>query len=481
MTSLTPRARSGDASKLGATPHSGGVNFAVAYDLGRFPAQWREWNGRYRDFMRDYWRGADVGVAEFATRFSGSSDLYGRARRRPTASVNLITVHDGFTLRDLVSYNRKHNEPNGEGNRDGSDDNRSWNCGAEGPTVDGEVNALRARQSRAMLTTLLLSFGMPLLLGGDEMGRTQRGNNNAYCQDNEISWFDWDAADMGLREYTARLMALRGEHPVFRRQRYLTGAEAAELGWYSPAGTPMTGQQWADQRAHAVAVYLDGADDPDEAADGTLLVDDDFLVLVNAWRGPVTFTVPEVRPGAPTAQSWFTELDSYDPAVPAPAELQRPRHAGDQLVVRPRSLTVLRASQELSRTYRAASNRPAVFRARGRPLTQGDRGEDPREQHQPRRQVQRRVHAVAERGVCGPDHLADDRAVGGVVADVRALHLPGLDELEDERLVGNGDAELLKMDREARVDLGEDERAQDRDAGDGADLPAGVGGPGGHA
>jgi len=192
---------------------------------------------------------------------------------------------------------------------------------------------------------LLLSFGLPLLLGGDEMGRTQRGNNNAYCQDNEISWFDWDAADAGLREYTARLIALRREHPVFRRRKYLTGAEAAELGWYSPAGTPMTGQQWADQTAHAVAVYLDGADDPDEAADGTLLIDDDFLVLVNAWRDPVTFTVPEVRPGAPAAQSWFTELDSYDPAVSAPAEPERPRHAGDQLVIRPRSLTVLRASQ----------------------------------------------------------------------------------------------------------------------------------------
>jgi glycogen operon protein len=460
-------------AKLIAEPWD--VGQADSYDLGRFPAQWREWNGRYRDCMRDFWRGADVGVAEFATRFSGSSDLYGRARRRPTASVNLITVHDGFTLRDLVSYNRKHNEPNGEGNRDGSDDNRSWNCGAEGPTDDSEVNALRARQSRAMLTTLLLSFGMPLLLGGDEMGRTQRGNNNAYCQDNEISWFDWDAADMGLRGYTARLIALRREHPVFRRQKYLTGAEAAELGWYSPAGTPMTGQQWADKTAHAVAVYLDGADEPDEAPDGTLMVDDDFLVLVNAWWGPVTFTVPEVRP---TAQSWFTELDSYDPAVPA---VQEPRHAGDQLVVRPRSLTVLRASQDLSRTHAAVSNRPAVFRARGRPLTQGDRGEDPREQHQAGRHIQRQVHAVTERGVGGPDHLADDRAVGGVVADVRANHLPGLDELEDERLVANRNAELLKMNREARVDLGEDQRAQDRDASDRADLPAGVGGPGRHA
>ena len=338
-------------AKLIAEPWD--VGQADSYDLGRFPAQWREWNGRYRDCVRDFWRGRDVGVAEFATRFSGSSDLYGGARRRPTASVNLITVHDGFTLRDLVSYDRKHNEANGEDNRDGTDDNRSWNCGAEGPTDDPEIGALRDRQCRAMLGTLLLSFGMPLLLGGDEMGRTQRGNNNGYCQDNEISWFDWASADTELREYTRRLIALRRAHPVFRRQKYLTGAEAAELGWYSAAGTPVTPLQWADPTMHAIAVYLDGADDPDEAADGTLLVDDDFLVLVNAWREPVTFTVPEVHPAR---QRWRTELDSYDPA--APAARKRPRRAGDRMKVRPRSLVVLRSSRRLSGTE-------AWLRARG--------------------------------------------------------------------------------------------------------------------
>ena len=169
-----------------------------SYDLGGFPPVWREWNGKYRDTMRDFWRSHPVGLGEFANRFAGSSDLYGGARRRPTASVNLITVHDGFTLRDLVSYNDKHNEANGESNRDGTSDNNSWNCGAEGPTSDPAVLALRARQSRAMLTTLLLSFGIPMLLGGDEMGRTQQGNNNAYCQDNEIAWFDWSAADTEL-------------------------------------------------------------------------------------------------------------------------------------------------------------------------------------------------------------------------------------------------------------------------------------------
>jgi glycogen operon protein len=288
--------------------------------------------------MRDFWRGRDVGVAEFATRFSGSSDLYGAARRRPTASVNLITVHDGFTVRDLVSYDHKDNEANGEENRDGTDDNRSWNCGAEGPTADPDVNALRARQARAMLSTLLLSFGLPLLLGGDELGRTQGGNNNAYCQDNATSWFDWEAADNELRGYVRRLLALRRAHPVFRRQRFLTGAETADLGWYSSAGTAVTDEQWADPTMHAIAVYLDGTDAPDEAEDGTPLLDDDFLVLVNGWREPVTFTLPDVRE---IAQTWFVELDSYDPGVSAAREF--PRHTGDQMVARARSVTVLRA------------------------------------------------------------------------------------------------------------------------------------------
>ena len=323
-------------AKLIAEPWD--VGQADSYDLGRFPAQWREWNGRYRDSMRDFWRSHDVGVAEFATRFTGSSDLYGSDRRRPTASVNLIAVHDGFTLRDLVSYDAKHNEANGEDNEDGTDDNRSWNCGAEGQTDDPGINALRERQSRAMLATLLLSFGVPLLLGGDELGRTQGGNNNAYCQDNEISWFDWAGADAGLRDFTKRVIALRQEHPVFRRRRFLTGADAAELGWYSSSGHPMTLPEWGDPLMHAVAVYLDGTDAPDEADDGTLMLDDDFLILVNAFWEPVTFTIPAARK-AP--QTWFVELDSYDTAVSAARVF--PLHTGDAAVVRPRSLTVLRA------------------------------------------------------------------------------------------------------------------------------------------
>jgi glycogen operon protein len=323
-------------AKLIAEPWD--VGQGDSYDLGKFPGQWREWNGKYRDGMRDYWRSKDVGVAEFATRFTGSSDLYGAARRRPTASVNLITVHDGFTLRDLVSYDRKHNEANDEENRDGTDDNRSWNCGAEGPTDDADVNALRGRQARAMLSTLLLSFGMPMLLGGDEIGRTQGGNNNAYCQDNEISWFDWEAADNGLRDFVKRLLELRRSHPVFRRQRFLTGADAAELGWCASTGTGVTDEQWVDPTMHAMAIYLDGTNAPDQAQDGTPLLDDDFLILVNAWWEPVTFTLPPVRE---TTQTWFIELDSYDPAVSAAREF--PRHTGDQVVACPRSLTVLRA------------------------------------------------------------------------------------------------------------------------------------------
>jgi len=309
-----------------------------SYDLGRFPPAWREWNGKYRDTMRDFWRSHPVGIGEFATRFCGSSDMYRRTQRRPTASVNLITVHDGFTLRDLVSYDAKHNEANGESNRDGTDDNRSWNCGAEGPAGDPAVLALRTRQSRAMLATLLLSFGVPMLLGGDEMGRTQQGNNNAYCQDNEITWFDWAHQDAGLLEFTRWLIALRKAHPVFRRSRFLAGAEAAELRWFTPAGTEMTGADWSDPNALAIALYLDGSDDPDRAADGTWLVDDDFMVLVNAWWQPLEFVLPATRPQA----GWRVEIDTYDPASQA-GPAGKDRAAGDAVTAGPRSVVLLRS------------------------------------------------------------------------------------------------------------------------------------------
>ncbi|MGO9293382.1 MAG: glycogen debranching protein GlgX [Streptosporangiaceae bacterium] len=324
-------------AKLVAEPWD--VGQLDSYDLGRFPPAWREWNGRYRDTMRDFWRSNPVGIGEFAARFCGSADLYGRARRRPTASVNLITVHDGFTLRDLVSYNGKHNEANGWDNRDGTDGNHSWNCGAEGPAADPEVLALRARQSRAMLATLLLSFGVPMLLGGDEMGRSQQGNNNAYCQDNEVSWFDWSAPDTGLLNFTRRLIALRRGHPVFRRRRFLAGAQAAQLRWFIPAGTEMTAADWSNATALAITLYLDGSDDPDEAADGTLLVDDDFLVMVNAWWEPLEFTVPATRPEA----AWQVVVDTFDPAAPGGPAAPAAWRAGDPITIGPRSLAVLSA------------------------------------------------------------------------------------------------------------------------------------------
>jgi isoamylase len=319
-------------AKLVAEPWD--VGQMDSYDLGRFPPLWREWNGKYRDTMRDFWRSHPVGIGEFANRFTGSADLYATVGRRPTASVNLITVHDGFTLADLVSYNDKHNEANGENNRDGTSDNNSWNCGAEGPATDPDILALRARQSRAILTTLMLSFGVPMLLGGDEMGRTQDGNNNAYCQDNETTWFDWASADTALLDYTRNLIAFRRAHPVFRRRRFLAGTEASELGWFTPGGAPMDGANWADPGARALAIYLDGSGAPDRAEDGTLLTDHDFLVLVNSWWEPLSFVLPAVRPDA----EWHAEIDSYDPAAPAGAGK---RQAGDQVTVGPRSIVVL--------------------------------------------------------------------------------------------------------------------------------------------
>ncbi len=324
-------------AKLIAEPWD--VGRADSYDLGRFPPLWSEWNGRYRDVVRDFWRSHDGLLGEFAARFSGSSDLYAAAGRRPTASVNLVTVHDGFTLADLVAYNSKHNQANGEANRDGTDDNRSWNCGAEGPTTEPAVLELRDRQRRALLTTLLLSFGVPMLLGGDELGRTQQGNNNAYCQDNPITWFDWSAPDQELLGFTSRLIAIRRAHPVFRRRRFLTGAEAAELAWYTPAGAPMTPADWQYPSARSVAVYLDGADAPDRAADGTPLTDDDFLLLVNAWWEPLDFLIPATR----TDQRWEPEIDTYEPSgAAAPGTLV----AGDHLTVRPRSIVLLHAPQQ---------------------------------------------------------------------------------------------------------------------------------------
>jgi glycogen operon protein len=243
--------------------------------------------------MRDFWR-TQANAAQFASRFTGSSDLYRDDGRKPFASINFITAHDGFTLRDLVSYNDKHNEANGEENKDGTDDNRAWNHGVEGSTDDPEINTLRARQQRNFLTTLLLSQGVPMLLGGDEFGRTQNGNNNAWCQDNELSWFHWDEADGDLLAFLQRLIRLRQSHPVFRRQKFLTGGEVRGSGlpdvwWFRPDGRRMTQKDWHRHDAHTLGVFLNGREITDRTAEGGEIVDDSFLLIFNAYGGEITF------------------------------------------------------------------------------------------------------------------------------------------------------------------------------------------------
>jgi isoamylase len=293
------------------------------YQVGNFPVLWAEWNGLYRDTMRDFWR-AESNVAQFASRFTGSSDLYQSDGRTPYASINFITAHDGFTLRDLVSYNEKHNEANGEDGKDGTDDNRSWNHGVEGETDDPAIAALRARQQRNFLTTLFLSQGVPMLLGGDELGRTQRGNNNAWCQDNEISWYDWASADSGLLEFTKRLIRLRQEHPVFRRASFLTGREVRGSGlpdvwWFRPDGRRMTQKDWQRQDAHSLGVFLNGLEIPNRTGDGKEIVDDSFLLLFNAYGDAITFTLPTRRFGVRWSVEIATGSGAPDGVVPARA------------------------------------------------------------------------------------------------------------------------------------------------------------------
>jgi isoamylase len=313
-----------------------------SYDVGRFPALWSEWNGRYRDTTRDFWRGQSGTLPDMATRLTGSADLYGPSQRRPNASINFITCHDGFTLRDLVSYEHKNNAANGEANGDGSDDNRSWNCGAEGPTDDPAVLDLRAHQSRALLATLLLSLGVPMINGGDEMGRTQGGNNNAYCQDNEISWFDWSAVDKNLLAFAREVVAIRRRHPVLRRRRYATGALADDIAWYTSAGSPMTASDWGAGWTQSVVAYFDGARDADRDDHGRPIVDDNLLMALNGWSEPVTFTIPTVAAGG----VWILELDTFAgkarPIASAVGAAQA-LAVGAQVVVGPRSIVLLRS------------------------------------------------------------------------------------------------------------------------------------------
>jgi isoamylase len=281
------------------------------YQVGNFPPAWTEWNGKFRDCVRDFWRGEPRTMGEFAARLSGSSDLYEDNGRRPHASINFVTAHDGFTLRDLVSFNHKHNEANGEDNQDGEDHNRSWNCGVEGPTDDPEVNDLRARQQRNFLATLLLSQGVPMVLHGDELGRTQQGNNNTYCQDSELTWVDWENADEGLVEFVRTLTELRAEHPVFRRRRFFTGrrgkGQLPDIEWLRADSTRMGDDDWETGK-RTLAVFLNGDALAEPGSRGEPITDDSFLMLLNASPDDVEFTLP----GGPYAESWQLVLNTAD-------------------------------------------------------------------------------------------------------------------------------------------------------------------------
>jgi isoamylase len=310
------------------------------YQVGNFPVLWTEWNGLYRDTVRDFWRGATNGVGDFAARLTGSSDLYAEDGRRPVASINFVTAHDGFTLRDLVSYNEKHNEANLEDSRDGTDDNRSWNCGAEGETDDPEVNALRRRQQRNFLATLFLSQGVPMLLGGDELSRTQHGNNNAWCQDNQLSWFDWELADdqRELLEFTRRLILMRRHHPVFRRRYFMRGTSVAGSGlpdvwWFRPDGRRMTRRDWEDGGRRTLGMFLNGEEIRETTSRGEPIGDESFLLLFNAHHEPVTFQLPARRFGA----RWKLDLSTAEPHAE-----DRSFAAREPVEVESRSLVVLR-------------------------------------------------------------------------------------------------------------------------------------------
>ena len=310
------------------------------YQVGNFPPQWSEWNGRYRDTIRDFWRGVPATLAEFGYRFTGSSDLYQADSRRPTASINFVTAHDGFTLADLVSYHEKHNEANGEDNRDGESFNRSWNCGVEGPTDDPAVLALRARQQRNLVTTVLLSQGVPMLLGGDELGRSQGGNNNAYCQDNEVSWFDWDHVDTEFTEWVRRVTALRRAHAVLRRRRWFQGRkirDTEDLAWFRPDGVPMTDDDWEAGYARAVGVFLNGEAIPTPDAYGGRILDDSFFVILNASETDLNWVVP----GGGWQREWTVELDTGFPDAAAKSVA-----GGDVVDLIARSMVVLRSPAE---------------------------------------------------------------------------------------------------------------------------------------
>jgi isoamylase len=306
------------------------------YQVGKFPIGWAEWNGKYRDCIRDYWMGSENSLAEFADRITGSSDLY-EDYRRPTSSINFITAHDGFTLNDLVTYNDKHNDANGEDNKDGANDNRSWNCGVEGETDDAGINALRAKQKRNFLTTLFLSQGVPMLVAGDELGRTQGGNNNAYCQDNEISWINWEKADKELLQFTQQLIRLRMDHSVFSRKNWFKGEAVKDNGiediaWFLPDGSAMADEHWTQEFAKSVAIFLNGKGIHSRDSNGQQVVDDNFYVIFNAHEEKIDYILPKENYGA----EWKVIIDTSTAAAD-----QKTFRSGEPIAVDGRSVIVL--------------------------------------------------------------------------------------------------------------------------------------------
>ncbi|MBI4943317.1 MAG: glycogen debranching protein GlgX [Actinobacteria bacterium] len=347
------------------------------YQVGNFPPLWTEWNGKYRDTVRDFWRGEPATLGEFASRITGSSDLYQDDGRHPIASINFVTAHDGFTMRDLVSYNEKHNEANGEGNNDGESHNRSWNCGAEGDTDDETVVALRSRQQRNFIASLMLSQGVPMLLHGDELGRSQGGNNNGYCQDNEISWVDWKLEEWQneLLAFTQHLIALRKQHPVFRRRRFFAGApdqggrsDVGDIDWLTPAGTPMQSQDWQNGYARAVQVFLNGERIVEPDKRGQKVLDDSFLIVFNAHYEDLEFTMPPKEYGT----FWSVVVDTADDETSG-IEGGDTFAPGDVLVVASRSLVVLRRPLDLAgdATMSAAATATAQTPSSARAVPQG--------------------------------------------------------------------------------------------------------------
>jgi isoamylase len=314
------------------------------YQVGNFPALWTEWNGKYRDTVRDFWRGEVATVGEFASRITGSSDLYQHSGRRPVASINFVTAHDGFTLTDLVSYNEKHNEANGEDNNDGESHNRSWNSGVEGETKDPKVLALRARQRRNFLATLMLSQGVPMLLHGDELGRTQQGNNNGYAQDSPLTWIHWDEVDEDLLEFTKQVIRLRADHPTFRRRRFFNGrpvrreegAPVPDIDWVTPGGDRMTEDDWDAAYAKSIAVYLNGHGIRETDERGEPIVDNCFFLAFNAHDEPMDFTLP----AAEYASSWTVVLDTAETGEPEADELK----PGETVTVGARAMVALSAA-----------------------------------------------------------------------------------------------------------------------------------------